>query len=217
MGSVAMASDGWLFVIPALVVAVLGAVLLRAGSSLGWPVAILGLLAVGFLAFFFRDPERTAPDDPGVVVAPADGTVLSVAMLPDGRRQIDIFLSVFNVHVNRAPVSGTVISSEYHPGRFLVASRGEAATQNERQDLTMDSPIGAVQFAQIAGILARRIVCRVKPGDRLKIGDRIGLIRFGSRMQVIVPPATEPIVSPGDKVRAGETVIARVARSERVR
>jgi len=212
-----MAREGWWFVGPALAVAFLGAVALRAGWVGGWVLWIAGLLATGFLTFFFRDPERHAPTDPGVVVSPADGTVLSVVATPDGGSQIDIFLSVFNVHINRAPVSGKVTSSEYHAGRFLMANHDDAGTQNERQDVTIESTMGTVRYAQIAGILARRIVCKVRAGDSLKIGQRVGLIRFGSRTQVVLPPGVTPAVKVRDRVRGGETVIARLAQQAAVR
>src|SRR3989304_6245377 len=154
-----MAKEGWLFVVPALIVVILGILARRAGWHGGLPVLLLGCIACACFVFFFRDPERRPPDDPNAVVAPADGTVLSVVETPGGGSQIDIFLSVFNVHVNRAPVGGRVTSSEYHPGKFLVASRENAGTQNERQDVTIESSMGLVRYAQIAGTIARRIVC----------------------------------------------------------
>jgi phosphatidylserine decarboxylase len=205
-----MAKEGWWFVGPALALVLAGAIALRAGWTGGWVLWIVGLLAAGFLAYFFRDPERRAPGDPDIVVAPADGTVLSVVAAPDGSTQIDIFLSVFDVHVNRSPVGGRVTSAEYHTGRFLVASRADAGTQNERQDVAIESNLGVVRYAQIAGVLARRIVCSVHPGDSLTIGQRVGMIRFGSRAQVVLPPGVAPTVRVRDKVRAGETVIARL-------
>jgi phosphatidylserine decarboxylase len=204
-----MAKEGWPFVIPALIVLVIGAIALRSGWRGGLPVFLLGIVATAFLVFFFRDPERKAPDDPNAVVAPADGTVLSVVETPGGGSQIDIFLSVFNVHVNRAPVGGRVKSSEYHPGKFLVASRENAGTQNERQDVAIESSMGLIHYAQIAGTIARRIVCSVHVGDSLNTGQRVGMIRFGSRMQVVLPLGVAPTAHVGDKVRAGETVIAR--------
>ncbi len=204
-----MAREGWPFVIPALIVIVIGAIALRAGWRGGLPVLLLGVVAGAFFVFFFRDPERNVPTDPNVVVAPADGTVLSVVSTPDGGSQIDIFLSVFNVHVNRAPVGGRVKSKEYHPGKFLVASQPDAGGLNERQDVTIESNMGVVRYAQISGILARRIVCTVHEGDSLTTGQRVGMIRFGSRMQVMMPKGVTPTAQVGDKVKAGETIVAR--------
>jgi phosphatidylserine decarboxylase len=208
-----MAKEGWLFVVPALIVMILGILARRAGWQAGLPVLLLGLVACAFFVFFFRDPERQPPDDPNAVVAPADGTVLSVVETPSGGSQIDIFLTVFNVHVNRAPVGGRVTSSEYHPGKFLVASRENAGTQNERQDVTIESSMGLIRYAQIAGTVARRIVCSVHVGDSLNTGQRVGMIRFGSRMQVVLPPGVAPTAHVGDRVRAGESVIARLAKA----
>lgn len=206
-----MARDGWMFVGPSLALCVAGGGVVLAGGSWGWWPAVLGFLAASGFAFFFRDPERTPPDDPGVVVATADGTILSVVRNADGLWQIDTFLSVFNVHVNRAPVTGTVTESVYRPGRFHLAYRPDAGTANERHDLVIAGPCGEVRSAQIAGTLARRIVCHPRVGDTIGIGDRIGLIRFGSRAQVVVPEGFVATVQAGDKVRGGESVLARRA------
>jgi phosphatidylserine decarboxylase len=204
-----VARDGWLFVGPGLAAATLAGGAGAAGWIPGYGLAALFLVLAGYFAYFFRDPARTAPIDDRAVVAAADGRILLVAALPDGRTQIDTFLSVWDVHVNRAPLGGRVISSDYKPGKFFAAMKPEAGEQNERQDIALDTPFGTIRFAQIAGTLARRVVCRVGPGDELKTGDRIGLIRFGSRMEVIVPPGIAPTVTVGQRVRAGETIIAR--------
>lgn len=204
-----MAREGWLFVGPGLAVAGISVTAAAAGWEPGWFVFIPVLLLTSFLAFFFRDPGRDTPGDASIVVAPADGRVLDVAARPDGTTQIDTFLSIMNVHVNRAPIGGRVVSSEYRPGKFFAAMRPEAAANNERQDVVLESPLGTVRFAQIAGTLARRVVCRLRPGDNVNAGDRIGMIRFGSRMQVIIPPGVEPTVVVGQRVRAGESIIAR--------
>lgn len=203
-----------MFVGPGLGTVVLAALLGVMNWPLGYPIAVVMLVLTGYFAFFFRDPRRTPPSDPEAVVAPADGRILLVEKLPDGRTQIDTFLSVWDVHVNRAPLSGRVLSSEYRPGEFFAAMKPEAGKQNERQDIALETSFGVVRFAQIAGILARRVVCRVREGDQLRIGDRIGLIRFGSRAEVIVPPGVTPVVSVGQRVRAGETIIARAAKTE---
>lgn len=204
-----MAKDGWPFVIGGLIVAATGWILGAKASAWWYVPAAIGGIATLFFVFFFRDPSRTAPNDPGVVVAPADGRIVSVVKRPDGGMQIDTFLSVFNVHVNRAPATGRVISSDYRAGKFFAAMKPEAGEHNERQDIVLKTDIGVIRFAQIAGVLARRIVCRVISGDELTIGDRFGMIRFGSRMNVILPPGFDAAVTVGEKVRAGETIIAR--------
>jgi len=190
---------------------ILSAILGVRGWLPGYLIGAVFVILSGYFAYFFRDPQRTPPDDPNVIVAPADGRILLVEPLPDGSTQIDTFLSVFDVHVNRAPLGGRVLSSEYRPGKFFAAMKPEAGKLNERQDIALETPFGVVRFAQIAGILARRVVCRVGSGDELRIGDRIGLIRFGSRMEVVVPPGVTPAVTVGQRVRAGETIIARAA------
>jgi phosphatidylserine decarboxylase len=209
-----MAKEGWLFVGPGLAITGLATVAALSGFDPVWAIAVLALLASVYLSYFFRDPVRRAPMDDSVVVAPADGKILLVASLPDGSTRIDTFLSVWDVHVNRAPVGGQVVSCDYRPGKFFAAMKPEAGAENERQDVVLESPMGTVRFAQIAGTLARRIVCRLQPGDRVKTGDRIGMIRFGSRMEVIVPQGTVPTVVVGQKVRAGESVIARYPIAE---
>jgi len=181
-----------------------------AGAALaGWgPVAaalaVLGLLCAGF----FRDPDRRAPEDPAAILAPADGRVTAVERAPEGLR-ISIFLSVFDVHVNRAPVSGRVESVRYTRGRFHNAMNEVSAAENERNDVRVATDRGPVEVTQIAGLIARRIVCRVKAGDRLATGDRFGLIRFGSRTDLRLPPGAEPAVVPGARVAGGETIVAR--------
>lgn len=204
-----MARDGWMFVGPSLAMCVAGGGVVFAGGWWGWLPAILGFLAAGCFAYFFRDPERTPPSDPDVIVATADGTILSVERNADGLWQIDTFLSVLNVHVNRAPVTGTVTESTHHSGKFHIAYQPAAGTANERHDLVITGPCGEVRSAQIAGTLARRIVCHPRAGDTLKIGERIGLIRFGSRAQLVVPEGFATTVRPGDKVRGGESILAR--------
>lgn len=206
-----MARDGWLFVAPALILTGLSGALALTVWPWAWVFSLAGaLVAIGF-AFFFRDPSRNPPDDPTVLVAPADGRILVVEPHPGGGVRIDIFLSVFDVHVNRSPATGRVLTSEHRPGAFVAAMKPEAGHSNERQDVRLSTSHGPVEFAQIAGILARRIVCRLTPGDEVRMGDRIGLIRFGSRMLVISPPGFSATVRVGDRVCAGESVIARLA------
>ena len=204
-----MAREGWPFIMSGLIVAAIGAAL---GASVhpGWYAlaAVAGILTV-FVAYFFRDPDRVAPDSDGAIVSVADGRIVSVIRRPDGRTQIDTFLSVFNVHVNRSPAAGRVVATEYRPGRFFPAMKPEAGRLNERQDIVLQTSAGELQFAQIAGVLARRIVCRVRAGDELKTGERVGMIRFGSRAEVVLPAGFDAAVALGDKVRAGETIIGQ--------
>jgi phosphatidylserine decarboxylase len=175
-----------------------------------------GLAALGaFFAYFFRDPERVVPRDEGLVVSPADGKVM-IAGPSDGRwsppgdwKQITIFLSPMDVHINRTPVEGRVTRVEYRPGKFLPAYK-EEASGNELNEIWLDHHGQTVVVRQIVGILARRIVCRVVEGQRLERGERIGLMKFGSRMDVFLPPVAEIAVSVGQLVVAGETVLARL-------
>jgi len=176
----------------------------------------VGLLAVPIAtALFFRDPERTSDPDPALVLAPADGRVMHAgdarpAEAPPGTwRQVTIFLSLFDVHINRTPVSGRVVRVDYVPGTFLPAYRA-AAHANERSEIRIDHNGTTIVVRQVVGVLARRVVCRVRPGETLPAGAKIGLMKFGSRMDVFVPPSAVLAVATGATVRAGETVIARL-------
>jgi phosphatidylserine decarboxylase len=161
---------------------------------------------------FFRDPDRTAPLVTGAVLAPADGRVMRVAEIDDawvGRAvRVSIFLSPFDVHVNRSPVAALVEGVQYASGRFLAAYKDEASELNERCALALQGEAARLGVTQIAGVVARRIVCRVRAGDKLEAGERYGLIRFGSRTDLVVPKGTEIRVKVGDKVRGGETIMA---------
>lgn len=183
---------------------------LAAGSlALHFPAGAAAATALAlFMAWFFRDPERTPPREPGLVVSPADGRVLRVAPEGEGTR-IAIFMSPWNVHVNRAPVTGRVVDRSYRPGRFRPAQEDRAAIENEHNLIVVEGEEGKVSCLQVAGFLARRIVCRVGPGDRVARGERYGMIRFGSRMEVVVPAGLRVAVAPGDRVLAGESVLAR--------
>ncbi len=192
--------------VPYLVV--LGALTAAAGATLGLLAACPILILFLFVLFFFRDPERTPPEGDGLVLAPADGRVLGIERGPDGTR-VSIFLSVFNCHINRSPVSGTVREAVHTPGRFRPAWQGEASFENERNRLRIDAPGGRYDVTQIAGLLARRIVCRKGPGDSVGRGERIGMIKFGSRTDLHLPLGVEPLVRLGGRVRAGLTVIGR--------
>lgn len=185
------------------------------GGLLGWQgwwvgaVVFLGLAA--FVLFFFRDPERIVAAVPGAIVAPADGRVLAVeqtALEGIQQTQVSIFLSLFDVHVNRAPIGGTIAAVRYRPGRFHVASRPRASRENEQNEVVVDGEGTRVIFRQIAGILARRIEFWKKVGDQVDRGQRLGMIRFGSRAEVVFDPRFRVQVSPGDHVRAGLSILA---------
>ena len=172
------------------------------------------LLAGAFFLWFFRDPQRAIPDGPGLIVAPADGKVTEVAPIQlDGKpcTRISIFLSVFDVHVNRAPVAGVIRKVEYREGKFANAMDQTCADSNEQNIVTMESDGMTVVFKQIAGLLARRIVFNYQPGETLARGQRVGMIKFGSRTDVIFPRAEELSVKPGDRVKGGSSILARVA------
>lgn len=189
-------------------------VALVAGAAVAW-VLVLPFIALGaFFAFFFRDPDRVSPADDDAVISPADGRVIHAGpalkeSAPDGDwQQISIFLSPVDVHVNRIPVSGRVTRVSYIPGRFVPAYRHDAGGTNERSEVWIDHGGQTVVARQIVGILARRVVCRVKNGAEVRAGDRFGIMKFGSRMDVFVPPTATITVKVGDTVRGGETVIA---------
>lgn len=185
-------------------------------ALLGWhAVAWVLVILAGFVVFFFRDPDRSPPMDRSLVVAPADGKVLRIESVSepfvggDGVR-VAIFLSVFNVHVNRSPVTGTVLFQTYRQGRMLPAFRDHASELNERNTLGIEGQGIRALVHQITGAVARRIVCWVGPGDRLIQGQRFGLIKFGSCTELVLPASVEVLVAPGDRVRGGETPIARI-------
>jgi phosphatidylserine decarboxylase len=169
-----------------------------------------------FVLYFFRNPERTPPADVQAVVSPADGTVIvaeKVTETPLGvpALKISIFMSVFNVHVNRAPFDGKVVDVFYHRGKFFDARDGRSSCENERKGIVLEVPGGMrIAFVQIAGLVARRIVCYASVGDRLNRGDRYGLIRFGSRLDIYLPVDLEPLVKLGDTAVAGETVLGKI-------
>ena len=164
------------------------------------------------MAFFFRDPRRVPPTDRGVVVSAADGTVTRIEENEDGKL-VSVFLSPLNVHINRSPIEGLITKVEYTRGKRLPATKNEASFVNERNSLTIENEQAAVVCTQIAGILARRIVCRVKQGDNLTIGERFGLIKFSSRTDVLMPADTTLVVKIGDKVKGGVTILGRLAQS----
>jgi phosphatidylserine decarboxylase len=183
-------------------------------AATGHPLAaaVLGAATL-FLLQFFRDPERTPEGGADTIVSPADGTVLSVAEAPEApagaSRRLSVFMSVFNCHVNRAPVSGRLGDYAYVRGGKAAAFSDKASLENEQNRITLVAAAGSVTFKQIAGSLARRIVFYPKVGDELARGQRIGLIKFGSRVDLFVPDGAEVLVKPGDKLKAGRTAIAR--------
>lgn len=172
--------------------------------------AILGLVAVG-IALFFRDPVRGVTEPVNSILAPADGKVVEALCMEDSanRSRLAIFLSIFDVHVNRSPVTGKVVERHFRKGRFRPAFSAKAARENQSMELGISTDHGPILMRQIAGAIARRVVCWKRPGDAVKRGERVGLIRFGSRVELILPPTARICVRPGDRVRAGETVIAR--------
>jgi phosphatidylserine decarboxylase len=179
------------------------------GIGYGIPLFILA----AFCMYFFRDPDRPVPQGP-VAVSPADGKVVLIQDVDPGYKRISIFLNIFDVHVNRSPVSGTIQEVEYHKGQFLVASKEAASSDNERNTLVVQTPEGfEVSFSQIAGLIARRIVCWKKAGDPVLTGERIGLIKFGSRVDVVFGPEWEIVVETGKRVSAGSSVLARLRQS----
>jgi phosphatidylserine decarboxylase len=190
------------------------ALAIAAALAVGSAVAVPLLLLAAFFAFFFRDPDRVSPQGPGLILSPADGRVLVAgpadqrATPPGAWTQISIFLSPMDVHVNRSPVSGTVTRVDFRRGAYLPAYHHDAASTNERSEIWVDHGGTAVVFRQIVGILARRVVCRVAPGAVLRAGQRFGIMKFGSRMDVFLPTSAVLRVAAGDKVVGGVTVIA---------
>ncbi len=188
-----------------------------------WLLASLGVIVCGFTLWFFRDPRRTIPaeaEDPAVLLAPADGKIVQVIpvieseFIQGAAIQVSIFLSPLDVHVNRSPVSGIVEFFRYLPGDYLVAWHPKSSELNEQSRVGVRNACGKVLFKQITGYLARRIVCEVKTGDALRSGDTIGMMKFGSRMDIIVPPDTELYVKNGDSVVGGETLLGRLRSKE---
>jgi phosphatidylserine decarboxylase len=187
-------------------------------AILGFQVAALaGLTCTAFVTWFFRDPARILPEDPDAIICPADGKVIAVQEMADERFlhqdvvRISIFMNVFNVHVNRMPFTGIVERVLFQPGKFYSADQDKALLHNEYCAMIV-STAAQQQYAvvQVAGLIARRIICRAEPGDRLNAGQRYGLIRFGSRVDLYLPKGTEMTVSKGQKVRAGESVLGRM-------
>ena len=185
-----------------------------------WPVTLIALIALWFAVHFFRDPERVVPQESGIAVSPADGRIVRIEsrtdpMSGENRQCISIFMNIFSVHVNRAPVAGTVTNIRYIPGKFFNAALDKASTDNEQCLWQMnDENHDSWTFVQIAGLIARRIVPHAESGDVLERGQRFGMIRFGSRVDVYLPADYTPAVSIGENVFAGQTVLAKKSASE---
>tara|TARA_R110002110_G_scaffold397013_1_gene612128 strand:- start:2712 stop:3407 length:696 start_codon:yes stop_codon:yes gene_type:complete len=213
--------EGWPFVVLfAIVSALLGGLV---WEPLGW----LGLVLTVWCIYFFRDPDRHTPDREGLVISPADGVVQSIVaaspppeldMGNEALTRVAVFMNVFDVHVNRAPVEGVVKRLAYRPGAFLNASFDKASEDNERQSILLETDSGKeVAFVQIAGLVARRILCDLEDNQRVVTGQRIGMIRFGSRVDVYLPKGVNPLVSVGQRAIAGETVLADLKSREKQR
>ncbi len=172
-----------------------------------WAAIPFAILAI-FSLWFFRDPNREIPQGP-YAVSPADGKIVAIKDDTGGRRRISIFLSPLDVHVNRTPITGTVTAVQYKPGKFLVASREEATAENEQNMVTVEGEGTTVVFSQIAGLVARRILFWRKPGDKVKMGERVGLIQFGSRCDVFLGPEWNIVVREGQRVSAGSSILAK--------
>jgi phosphatidylserine decarboxylase len=207
-----MVRDGYIYGLSSLAVAT---VLVWATGS--WEWGILPVLLAAFFLWFFRDPERAIPTATGLVVSPADGLVTETATIetPDGARQrISIFLNVFNVHVNRSPIGGVITAIRYQKGQYLNAQNPESAERNEQNTVTVHGEGIEIIFKQIAGLIARRIVFNLREGDKVERGQRVGLIKFGSRTDIILPARAEIRVKPGQKVKGGSSVIAVIPQGE---
>lgn len=191
-------------------------------NAWSWISAILGIIIILFTLWFFRDPQRIIPtsaiSDPSIIIAPADGKIVEIIEMEEKEffkgkaRQISIFLSPLDVHVNRSPVSGTVEFYRYMQGDYMVAWHPKASELNEQSRIGVQNEFGKVFFKQITGVLARRIVCTVKQGDVLETGEQIGMMKFGSRMDIILPLDAEILVHKDERTRGGETIIARLKK-----
>jgi phosphatidylserine decarboxylase len=201
-----LAKDGFIFILPLLIITVLMSLI-----SFYWATAIFGLGFL-FVTWFFRDPERRIPNEPNVIVSPADGKITEIVTENEpinGKlcKRVTIFLSVFNVHVNRVPIGGTIEDIRYNPGKFLAAFNPKASMDNEQNLILINNGRTHIFVKQIAGLIARRIVCWPKKGDYYESGQRYGLIRFGSRVDILLPENTKLSVACGDKVSGGKSII----------
>jgi phosphatidylserine decarboxylase len=212
-----MVREGYYFGLPPVLI---GLLLLGARSSVSQATGGLLIFLGLFTFYFFRDPERLVPDTPGTVVSPADGRVVVVKDEPsEGRpgKRISIFLAIWNVHVNRAPAAGTIARLDYRPGKFMPAWAESASAENEQNIFVQSTEYGEIVYKQIAGWVARRVVSWKKQGDRVARGERIGLVRFGSRVDLWLPGEAEVLVSVGSHVKGGSSVLARFPETVSVR
>lgn len=205
-----VAREGWVFIFSFGLLAFL--FMLFKVWYVGLPLFVLTV----FTVFFFRNPERVPPEGTNLLISPADGKVIAVSRVDNNpytnvsAKKVSIFMSVFNVHVNRIPLAGAIKDVNYYPGKFLIASRDKASLDNERNAIILDAGMSIpVAVVQIAGTVARRIVCYLKKGDSVGCGQRLGLIRFGSRVDLYLPDEIEVGVSVGDKVKAGQSILGR--------
>jgi phosphatidylserine decarboxylase len=209
-----MLRDAYPFLLALVLLALVASVVGYCFSYGFFYLALLLVLLAGFVAFFFRNPERAVAPDPNLVLSPADGHVSLVkpkdANNPATGNVVSIFLSVFDVHVNRTPIAGRITAVTYRPGKFLNALNQRASSENEQNIITVQNERLTVTFSQIAGVIARRIVCWKKIGDTLAPGERIGLIKFGSRTDLFLPPEVEILVKKGDRVLGGKTIIGKI-------
>lgn len=201
-----MVKEAYKFSIPPFVA---GAACLAFGWK--WTAGLFIFLGL-FVLYFFRDPDRAIPSDPGTVVSPADGHIVEIvdeALDEKPGRRVSIFLSIWDVHIQRAPVAGRIEGVQYRPGRFYAALRSRASTENEQNVISISTPGGTLVFKQIAGAIARRVLCWKKAGEMVLLGERVGMIRFGSRVDVWLPAGAEVVVKRGQKVKGGASILAK--------
>ncbi len=201
-----MVSDAYRFILPLLILGLFSLFL-----HLPLYVAVLLFAPAAFICFFFRNPKRRIPEGTNLIVSPADGKVVKISRMDDGGQTVSIFLNIFNVHVNRSPISGRLEQLEYKRGKFKAAFDDEASRVNEQNILTITGQDIRITVRQIAGLIARRVVCWKKPGHSLDRGELFGLIRFGSRVDIVLPGQVRILVKVGDQVRGGSSILGEYA------
>jgi phosphatidylserine decarboxylase len=206
--------DAFSFIVPLLLLTGLSLVLGWRSSEIFYFCSLILFILAIFVAYFFRDPEREVSDDEKLVVSPADGLVVVIKPieLEDGNMGtlVSIFLSIFDVHVNRSPLAGSIVETNYRQGKFLIATRQRASFENEQNVITVQNQYARIVFKQIAGLIARRIVFWKKKGDHVRLGERVGLIKFGSRVDIILPAQVTVLTKKGDRVKGGVSLIGKV-------